>query len=56
MGNLYQLYLSQFTRLSGSTVRINGPHDKYGYIIRYQEHNATYLIRGTGSEPKEPKR
>ena len=56
MGNLYQLRINNFTRLLGSIVRINSPHDQYGYIIKYQEHNATYLIRGTSNEQKEPKR
>ncbi len=56
MGNLYQLHLNQFIRLLGSVVCINGPYDKYGYIIKYQEHNGTYLIRGTGNEQKGPKR
>lgn len=49
MGNLYQLYENQFKRLGGNEVQIDGPHDKFGYIIKKQD-NGTFLIRGTGSK------
>lgn len=51
MGHLYQLYERQFKRLNANVVRINGPWDTFGRIIKQQE-NGTYLIRGLGH--KEP--
>ena len=52
MGNLYQLSENQFKLLGGNIVQIDGPHDKYGRIVKYQKHNSTYLIRGTGNTRK----
>lgn len=45
---LYQLFDYQFKRLENNLVLINGPYDKYGRILEYQEHSKTYLIRGLG--------
>ena len=44
---LYQLFSSQFRRLGGSRVRIDGPYDTFGYII-IEQTRGTFLIRGTG--------
>lgn len=41
--------LYQFKRLTCGAVEINGPHDRYGLIIKKQD-SGTYLIRGTGDE------
>ena len=43
---LYQLKEGQFKRLSEDYVVINGPHDKYGRIIKVD--NGVYLISGLG--------
>lgn len=44
---LYQLFDHQFTRLPSGAVRIDGPWDTYGRIIKRQD-DGTWLIRGTG--------
>jgi hypothetical protein len=50
---LYQLFLNQFKRIRSMTARqyvqIDGPFEKYGYILKHQD-NGTYLIRGTGNQ------
>lgn len=49
---LYQLFPNQFKTLrtisARQYVQIDGPFEKYGYILKHQA-NGTYLIRGTGS-------
>ena len=53
MYHLYQLYPYQFERLDGNLVDMNGPHDRYGRILKEQE-GGTFLIRGLGkSKPPE---
>lgn len=47
MGHLYQLYPHQFVRLRSGAVRIDGPWDTFGIILKEQD-NGTFLIRGTG--------
>jgi hypothetical protein len=48
---LYQLFPNQFNYLHAAGqrqyVQIDGPYDKYGYILKRQD-SGTYLIRGTG--------
>lgn len=44
---LYQLFDNQFKRLPSGAVRIDGPYDTYGRIIKHQA-DGTWLIRGTG--------
>ena len=49
---LYQLFAHQFKRLNTTSLRqyvqIDGPYEKYGYILKPQA-DGTYLIRGTGN-------
>jgi hypothetical protein len=45
--HLYQLWPNQFKRLPSGAVRIDGPWDTFGRIIKLQD-DGTYLIRGTG--------
>lgn len=49
MGHLYQLFEHQFVRLRSGAVRIDGPWDRYGRIIKKQA-DGTWLIRGTGGK------
>jgi hypothetical protein len=48
---LYQLFPNQFSHVRSTSarqyVRIDGPFDTYGYIIKKQD-SGTFLIRGTG--------
>lgn len=44
---LYQLFSNQFKVLSGGVVKITGPFDTYGFILKEKD-NGIYLIRGTG--------
>lgn len=48
---LYQLYEHQFKRLPSGAVRIDGPYETYGLIIKKQANN-TFLIRGTGHKER----
>lgn len=49
---LYQLYRNQFKILGHNGQRqiilINGPYDKYGYILSGPDSEGIYQIRGTG--------
>ena len=49
---LYQLFQNQFKIIGAigqrQIVQINGPHDKYGYILSYSAERKVYQIRGTG--------
>jgi hypothetical protein len=51
--NLYQLRYLDDNLLNKSVVKINGPHDEWGYVIKKigQKNNyeTLYLIRGTGN-------
>lgn len=53
-GNLYQLR-STFARLIGHPFEVDGPHDKYGYVIDCKHEPVegdsreyVCLVRGTG--------
>jgi hypothetical protein len=60
MGNLYQLH-STPGLVAGHPVFVDGPHDRFGRIVKTVEEFAPlgqpywlYMIRGTGSkEPEE---
>jgi hypothetical protein len=52
MGALYQLFGDQFKCLPSGAVRIDGPFDTYGVIIKKQD-NGTWLIRGTGRQEQK---
>ena len=55
-GNLYQLWRRQFTRLASGAVRIDGPYDTFGLLVKREpQANGTYLIRGTGRREIHPK-
>ena len=45
-GNLYQLRTEAPV---GAAVTINGPYDKYGFVVARRD-SGHHLIRGTGSE------
>ncbi len=45
-GNLYQLKTSA---KAGNHVVIDGPHDRYGYVMAERE-NGFHLIRGLGHD------
>lgn len=54
LGELYQLRSKQELEVD-QDVSINGPYDKFGYIVKIIKKEATgilYLIRGTGNETK----
>lgn len=49
-GNLYQLRF-KYKIPVGRNVDIDGPHDRYGYVVAIKdtnEHGTLHLIRGTG--------
>ena len=55
MGALYQLR-SKRSLQKGQDVAVNGPWDKYGYIIKpisETEDGTLFLIRGTGNTPRQ---
>lgn len=57
-GNLYRFRLKQTCIFKGQGVEINGPYDKYGYVLAEEDTNkdgTLYLIRGT-KEYKNPLR
>ena len=49
---LYQLFQNQFKTLGfigqRKIVQIDGPYDKYGYILSYNEGRKIYVVRGLG--------
>lgn len=49
---LYQLFHNQFKTLGfvgqREIVQIDGPHDKYGYVLSFKKDKKVYLIRGMG--------
>jgi hypothetical protein len=47
VNHLYQLREQDFKRLPSGSVRIDGPWDTYGVLIKLQS-DGTWLIRGTG--------
>ena len=53
-GETYRLWSSKVL-VNGDTFNVNGPHDKYGYVIKCLEvrHGSKpylYLVKGTGRE------
>lgn len=51
---LYQLFENQFKTVGligqRHVVQIDGPYDKYGYILSYSPETKVYLIRGLGKK------
>ena len=51
---LYQLFSNQFEFIGfvgqRQIVKINGPYDTYGYVLKYKDDRKVYLIRGTGNK------
>lgn len=45
--------------INGTTVQLNGKHDKYGYVmspIRKDDMGYWYNVRGTGDKKKDPQK
>lgn len=55
-GQSYQLRFAH-ELINGTTVQIDGPHDKYGYVesfINKNDRGYMYKVRGTGFKKKDP--
>jgi hypothetical protein len=55
-GQAYQLRY-KFELVNGTTVQIDGKHDKYGYVnglIKKDDEGFLYNVRGTGDKKKDP--